>query len=144
MDQFDSYEKLLENQKNEVWIEVDVPGFDGYEVSSFGRGWDCIKNEYLPLKIADNGRIYWELNYTENGQRTNKTKIVPAHELIAFMFLPNPKDYIFVTHNTRNFSNNQVENLRWASENEYKLYKQVCKSDIEKYEKMRRAQWVQM
>jgi hypothetical protein len=101
--------------ENEEW--KDVIGFEGlYYVSNLGRvasaQFHGIRNFRLMSQFSDS------LGYHFVKLRNWKKGIVmsaPVHRLVAEAFLPNPENKPQVDHIDTDPSNNNVENLRWAT-----------------------------
>lgn len=45
-----------------------------------------------------------------------------VHKLVAQTFIPNPENKQFIIHLDGNTSNNKTTNLKWATEQEYKVH----------------------
>ena len=101
----------------EIWKEIE--GFDGYQVSNygrvkslervrqFGRGFvtfpekflNIVSNPYSRVTLSKNSKIY---------QKT-------IHRLVATAFIPNLNSYPVVMHIDDNPENNHYLNLKWAT-----------------------------
>lgn len=101
----------------------DVVGFEGkYQVSSEGR----IRNS--------RGQILKPQLRKRKGHEAFKIKLNsgPAkwffiHRLVAIAFIDNPENKPQVDHINRNSLENQVSNLRWATESENKTNRRNSK-----------------
>lgn len=83
----------------EVWKEIE--GYENYLVSSNGRIAKILKGDgngkgYRYLKFKDNKRFY-------------------IHQLVAKMFIPNPRKFPIINHKNGDKNNNNVNNLEWCS-----------------------------
>jgi hypothetical protein len=105
---------LFKFQKmEEIW--KCIPGFDGYQASNLGR-----------IKFITSNRI-------TNGTKTNKGylnvgiqgKSYQVHRLILFAFKGFPTDNKVCDHIDRNPLNNNIENLRWVTQQENTLNRKV-------------------
>jgi hypothetical protein len=112
------------NQEKEVWLPIK--GYEGlYEVSDLGRvkslkrtashwrgGVRTVKEKILKqeIVIGDYRRVCL--------LKDKIKKRISVHRLVAFNFLEEDKDRLFVNHIDRNTSNNKVENLEWVSRSE--------------------------
>lgn len=104
----------------EVW--KPIAGYeDLYEVSSEGRVKSLVRfvnrkngrKQFVKEKIIiqhDNGKGYCRVRLAKNG----KNKAYAVHRLVAFSFIPNPKQLREVNHIDEDKSNNTVENLEWC------------------------------
>lgn len=97
----------------EIWKDID--GFDNYEVSTFGN----VRNKktgYLYSRNI-NGYGYSFVNIKINNKQCNWL----IHRLVAKAFIPNPDNKPEVDHKDSDKTNNNLNNLRWATrqENEY-------------------------
>lgn len=96
----------------ETWKEI--PGFDGYEISSHGRVRSSKRKRECILKprITHDGYVWYNLHV--NGKGYSKR----AHRLAAEAFVPNPLEKGTVNHIDGNKLNNSIENLEWATREE--------------------------
>jgi len=91
----------------EIWR--DVPGSSIYEVSSFGRIRNKVKNHILHQSVNKAGYAHVELRYGYN-------KHVLIHRVVASAFCSNPHAYNIVNHKDENKLNNYADNLEWCSQ----------------------------
>jgi hypothetical protein len=97
----------------EIW--KDIPGFEGYQASNLGR-----------IKFLNTNLITY-------GSKTNKGylnvgikgKTYQVHRLILFAFKGFPIDNKVCDHIDRNPLNNNIENLRWVTQQENTLNRKV-------------------
>lgn len=98
----------------EVW--KDLPGHDGYSVSSEGR-----------IKRKDTGKIYngmvnnkgyVRFDLSENGKRF----VVHGHRAVAEAFIPKCKSNLVVNHLNGKKSDNRVGNLEWCTPRDNSLH----------------------
>ena len=85
------YPFTLENLPGEQWKEI--AGFDGYEVSTFGRVKSFHKNKVLILRPAFISEYLQVDLYT-----SSKKKHCRIHILVARTFIPNPDNKPEVNH----------------------------------------------
>lgn len=92
------------------WKHIDT--WWGYSVSDTGEVRRDKDNKILKQYLQKNGYVCVWLN------RGYGNKPVPVHRLVAEAFIPNTNNKPFVDHIDTNRSNNNVSNLRWATEKE--------------------------
>lgn len=106
----------------EIW--KDIPEYENYQVSNFGRIKSINyhrsgkKKLIKPLKRKDN---YLKVILYKDG----KSKSCFIHRLVAQTFLENHNGYKYVNHKDENKKNNCVNNLEWCTiqyNNNYKKY----------------------
>lgn len=94
---------------------------DSYEVSNFGR----IKSK-TRIILMKNDKLHYVkekiLKQTKNKKnnyfqvmlvKNNKYKLCYVHRLVAMAFIPNPENFLMVTHINEDDNDNRAENLRW-------------------------------
>ena len=95
----------------------DIEGYEGYyQVSSEGRVFSIRSDKHLSLREEKNGYISVELNLSGNNKR------LKMHRLVAKAFIPNPELKKTVNHINSNRSNNNLNNLEWATQSENILH----------------------
>lgn len=105
---------------NEIW--KDIEGYGGlYQVSNLGNVKNIKRNIYLQPNLGDN---YLRVNLCKKG----KCKTKPIHRLVAIAFIPNLENKPYVDHIDGNKLNNNVKNLRWATEKENQLNQNTIKN----------------
>ncbi len=135
----------------EVWKEFPL-GYKAkyrYAISNFGRlvsFSDKIENGRF-LKGGGKGSKLFAYNYIVDGQLI--TKFLYYHNLVAAFFLPGKKDnQNFVIHLDHNLKNNRVDNLKWATEKEYKDHIQKSPAMVNAKKKLdelnRKNGWVNL
>lgn len=100
-----------------------IPNYEEYEVSNLGRvkrlAYDkpvCggslqhCKERILALQSRKHG--YQAVMLSKN----SKVKSFLVHRLVAFAFIPNPKNLPHINHKDENPSNNHVSNLEWCNQ----------------------------
>ena len=132
----------------EVW--KNIKGFDGYQVSNFGRirtfwrkrhyptgygTFSYISDEPTIMSLSDDGNGYMKVMLYDsiNGKRYCKK----VHRLVAEAFIPNDDPYCDTVDHIKSGPegklNNTVDNLRWISrvDNIRKAYRDgVCDERI--------------
>ena len=105
----------------EIW--KDISGFEGlYQVSNFGKvrslernivfkDGRCVHVKEKILKPCTNKKGYLFVRLSKN----NKGHEGKVHRLVAQAFIDNPKNKPQVDHIDGNKQNNNVNNLRWAT-----------------------------
>ena len=91
----------------EVFVNID--GFPKYQVSNFGK----VKNITTDriLKGSKNNKGYFFVTLSNCEDTSHKL----IHRLVANAFLENPEDKKCVDHQDRDRTNNNVNNLRFAT-----------------------------
>jgi len=89
-----------------------IEGFDNYLIYPDGKVYNQKYDRFLkPYKDSDGYLIF--------GLYKNKIHYKKKlHRLVGEAFIPNPNGKPQIDHIDRNKSNNNVENLRWATHNE--------------------------
>ena len=98
-------EKTMSNR--EIWRSID--GYANYEISSFGRVRNATTERMLKLK--KNNRGYFQVCLSKNSE--NKSHNI--HQLVAREFIDNPLNKATVDHIDNDRTNNNIDNLRFAS-----------------------------
>jgi hypothetical protein len=95
-----------------LMIEVfyTIYGFDKYEISNLARIRNKKTKRFLKPKKDKDGYLHLGL-YTKNGDRLFRR----VHRLVAETFIINPFGKPYVDHFDGKVSNNNLENLRWAT-----------------------------
>lgn len=114
---------MIKEPSAERWQKVS--GFDGYEVSTFGRvksvarkkGW-CMAHEKF-LKPWHLPKGYLVVSLSKDG----KKKHCQIHRLVADAFIPNLDNKPQVNHKNGDKTDNRVENLEWATNCENHIHK---------------------
>lgn len=120
---------------DEKW--VDIIGYEGiYQVSNCGRvkSLDRIiyftgANQFGSFSTSKKikGRIiqpslnkdgYYQISLYKNGKAENKF----VHQLVAIAFIPNPQNKPTVNHRDGEKTNNNANNLEWATEKEQQYH----------------------
>lgn len=99
----------------------DIPGFPHYQITEDGKVWSKYRNRFIiPTKI-DKHHEYKRIGLNENG----KTTRMAIHKLVALVFIPNPNNLPYVDHIDRDKSNNSISNLRWVSQSQNCINKDI-------------------
>jgi len=88
-----------------------IKDYENYLISNTGEIVNSSRG-YKRLKTQDNGKGYIGVGLTIKG----KTKRFLVHRLVAEAFLPNPESKNTVNHIDEDKSNNNLENLEWATQ----------------------------
>lgn len=92
---------------------ADIPGYEGlYKVSTDGAVYSVAR---MKLLRAYKGKSnYYKVGLYRNG----KVQYVRVHRLVAEAFIPNEQNKPQVDHIDGDTTNNNVDNLRWATPKE--------------------------
>ena len=94
-----------------IW--KDLKGYEGvYEISNEGELRRLPKRTYLKPRLTYDGYIQYRV--CMNGV----TKGISAHREVAKAFIPNPENKETVNHKDGVKTNNNVDNLEWATRTE--------------------------
>ena len=89
-----------------------IEGFPNYLIYPDGTVYNQKYDRFLKASLGNHG--YLCLNLRKN----NKTYLKSIHRLVGQAFIPNPNGKPQIDHIDRDKSNNNVENLRWATDSE--------------------------
>ncbi len=87
-----------------------IQGYDNYSVSNFGNVRNDNTRKLLKNRKCTNEYYYITLCHE------SKAKNHLIHRLVAIAFIPNPENKKCVDHIDNNIFNNNVLNLRWATQ----------------------------
>jgi len=94
--------------------QVDIKGFENYQITDDGRVWSKITNKWLKQCINSKGYLVVSLT------KSNKTYPKRIHRLVAEAFVPNPDNKPCVDHiiPISEGGTNEASNLRWVTQEE--------------------------
>ncbi len=97
----------------------DIKGFEGYQISNYGRvkslNYRRCGNTKLLKKIINNFKDnYHVVNLSKNGKHV----LSRVHRLVATAFIPNPNNKPYVNHLDGCKTNNHISNLEWCTSSE--------------------------
>ena len=87
--------------------QVDVNGFENYQVTDDGRVWSKKSKKYLKQSYSNGYKVVTLYN-------NEKARNYLVHRLVANAFLPNPNGYKEINHKDEDKANNNVENLEYC------------------------------
>jgi len=90
-----------------------IKDYENYLISTSGEVINSEKG-FKTLTQHDNGKGYMGVGLSKNG----KTTRFLVHRLVAQSFIPNPENKPCVNHIDENKSNNNLDNLEWATQSE--------------------------
>lgn len=92
-----------------------IPGYEGlYGITTDGQVWSYTANKWLATHYK---KGYEYCHLLKNG----KDSVKAIHRLVAETYIPNPHNKPTVDHIDRNPSNNNIDNLRWATVSEQNI-----------------------
>jgi hypothetical protein len=101
------------NAQNELW--KDIPNYDHYQVSSFGRIRKKNKGKKVNW-IFTSKRLRSGYPVARLTDRQGRRQVLYIHRLVAEAFLENPKDDSkYVNHKDGKKANNHFLNLEWCT-----------------------------
>lgn len=114
-------QKIEELLKFTVWKTID--DFPSHEVSICGKVRNKTTKHILSPYIDKAKGNYLIIQVKNN----NLKKSFFIHRLVASAFLPNIKNYNFISHKNKNKLDNNISNLIWTKESEYFLKEEKYK-----------------
>lgn len=98
----------------EIWR--DIPQFENYQISNFGRVYSKHKGDIKALEVNKKG--YQAIRpYKKNVRKTFR-----IHRLVAELFIDNPENKPQVNHIDGNKLNNHYSNLEWCTNRENAIH----------------------
>ena len=108
----------------EIWKEI--PDYPDYKVSNFGNIMSKKYGDYRLLTPTPNSDGYLRVGLCKNNKHSTKR----VHRLMAIAFIPNPENLSTVDHIDQNKTNNDLSNLRWATNYTQSMNKSNTRTDI--------------
>lgn len=105
-----------------------IKGYEGkYAITKSGKVWSYYLKIFV--KHRNNRTGYYQVGLSLKSQR----KFIYVHRLVAQTFIPNPENKTDVNHKDLDRSNNNLDNLEWATRSEniqhseryYRVNKQI-------------------
>jgi len=105
----------------------DIPDFEGYQVSSFGRvkGVDRLRKGKTGLRLTNGQEMKQVLNkkgYPEVRLRKNGCHTRLVHKLVASAFMTKPEGCTQINHLNGVKTDNRLTNLQWVTQSENQLH----------------------
>ena len=97
-----------------------IPGYENYQVSTWGRVFNTETGQFLIPTVHDKGYLRVDL-YDKEGSK----KHMKVHRLVANAFVNNFFDKPQVNHIDGNKQNNSFTNLEWVTDAENKAKRKV-------------------
>ena len=101
-----------------------IDGFPNYSISTTGIVTNIVTERVM--KLIKNTDGYFRVDLYNKGER----KKMLIHRLVALHFIPNIDNKLTVDHIDRNKTNNNIENLRWATRTEQNNNKSTTTNNI--------------
>jgi hypothetical protein len=91
----------------------DLIGYEGfYKINRQGEIWSCRQMKIMKCKSCCEGYLHISL------MKDGKKQQYCIHRLLAIQYIPNPDNKPVIDHIDHNRSNNDLSNLRWATQPE--------------------------
>eukprot|EP01041_Mallomonas_annulata_P041851 gene41851-66010_t len=106
----------------EFW--TNIKGYRDYAISTYGEVENMITGRILKPRInSKNGYLYVDL------YKNGKAKSYKVHRLSALNFIANPENKQVVDHIDGDKKNNNVANLRWATNQENIINSKISRNN---------------
>ena len=116
---------ILKDVDEELFKRID--GYDNYFVSNFGNVKNSKTNKNI--KQSNHRQGYKKIGLTKNG----KQKHFYVHRLVGIAFLENPGKKEMIDHIDENKANNNLKNLRWATNQDNQFNLGISKNNTSGY-----------
>lgn len=93
--------------------QVDIKGFEDYQITDDGRVWSKKSNKYLSTNRKD-GNGYPQVVFYRDGKQFP----IDIHRLVAEAFIDNPDNKPCIDHINGCKTDNRSSNLRWVTHKE--------------------------
>lgn len=90
-------------------FNIDYYDLENYKITKCGKVWSCLSNRFLA--IQQNPDNHYKFIFI-------RRKKYYIHRLLGYTFIDNPYDKETIDHIDRDVTNNDINNLRWASRRE--------------------------
>lgn len=102
-----------------------IQDFNHISVSNLGNVKNTETNRQIGYKKKCGNLTYIVIDVTKD----SKKYTLKVHRLVALAFIPNPNNKEFVDHIDGNGQNNNIENLRWATNQENNRNQKLSKNN---------------
>ena len=91
---------------------IEIPDYEGYYASRYGKILSTKRGKPRVLKLSTTTKGYYQVILSSNG----KEKSLKVHRLVAMTFLQNYTEDLQVDHKDNEKTNNNLTNLRMATQ----------------------------
>jgi predicted phosphoadenosine phosphosulfate sulfurtransferase len=104
-----------------------IEGYENYIIFTTGKVFSKKRNIFMKPYVDTHGYYYVGLS------NNNKNKFFKIHRILALAFIPNPNNLPTIDHIDINKQNNNLKNLRWASQTKQNINRNLQKKNTTGY-----------